>query len=151
LKSTKNRRAASGVGIILNKSLRKRIITKTWTSDRIITLKLKTGRNNCLIMRVYAPVEGNKQETEDLYKQLQDCINTAGKNDYVVVARDLNATISNLTVPKLIGRNGEITLSGNGKCLRNSCTFNNLRITNTFFNHKDIHKYTSEARGTKSI
>jgi hypothetical protein len=147
----KNRRAASGEGIILNQSRRKRITAYTWASDRIIKLKLKTVRNNCLIIRVYAPVEGNKQETEDLYKQLQDCINTAGKNDYVVAAGDLNARTGNLTVPELIGHNGEIKLNGNGKCLRDWCTFNNLRITNTFFNHKDIHKYTWEARGTKSI
>jgi hypothetical protein len=31
------------------------------------------------------------------------------------------------------------------------CTFNNLKIMNTFFKHKEIHKFTWEARGYKSI
>jgi hypothetical protein len=31
------------------------------------------------------------------------------------------------------------------------CIFNNLKIMNTFFKHKEIHKFTWEARGHKSI
>ena len=31
------------------------------------------------------------------------------------------------------------------------CAFNKLKITNSFYRHKDIHKFTWEARGTKSI
>jgi len=31
------------------------------------------------------------------------------------------------------------------------CTFNNLKILNTFFKHKEIHKFTWEARGHKSF
>jgi len=31
------------------------------------------------------------------------------------------------------------------------CTFNNLKIMNTFFKHKEIHKFTWEARGHKSF
>jgi len=29
-------------------------------------------------------------------------------------------------------------------------TFNKLKITNSFYRHKDIHKFTWEARGAKS-
>jgi len=29
--------------------------------------------------------------------------------------------------------------------------FNKLKITNSFYRHKDIHKFTWEARGTKSV
>jgi len=35
--------------------------------------------------------------------------------------------------------------------LRDFCAFNKLKITNSFYRHKDIHKFTWEARGTKSI
>ena len=31
------------------------------------------------------------------------------------------------------------------------CAFNKLKITNSFYRHKDIHKFTWEARGTKSV
>jgi hypothetical protein len=36
----------------------------------------------------------------------------------------------------------------NGKLLIEFATFNNMRITNTFFKHRNIHKYTWSQRGT---
>ena len=35
--------------------------------------------------------------------------------------------------------------------MRDFCAFNKLKITNSFYRHKDIHKFTWEARGTKSL
>ena len=35
--------------------------------------------------------------------------------------------------------------------MRDFCAFNKLKITNSFYRHKDIHKFTWEARGTTSI
>jgi hypothetical protein len=35
--------------------------------------------------------------------------------------------------------------------LRDFFAFNKLKITNSFYRHKDIHKFTWEASGTKSI
>ena len=54
-------------------------------------------------------------------------------------------------VANIVGTNGEATLNSNGRKLIDFCTFNNLKIMNTFFKHKEIHKFTWEARGHKSI
>jgi hypothetical protein len=55
-------------------------------------------------------------------------------------------------VAKIVVTNGEVTLNNNGKKkLIYFYTFNNLKIMNTFFKHKEIHKFTWEARGQKSI
>jgi len=35
--------------------------------------------------------------------------------------------------------------------LSDFCAFNKLKITNSFYRHKDIHKFTWEAGGTKSV
>jgi len=43
------------------------------------------------------------------------------------------------------------TFDHNGAALRDFCAFNKLKITNPFYRHKDIHKFTWEARGTKSV
>jgi hypothetical protein len=42
-------------------------------------------------------------------------------------------------------------LLNNGKKLRDFCTFNNLKIMSTFFKHKEIHTFTWETRGYKSV
>jgi len=46
---------------------------------------------------------------------------------------------------------GEQVKNHNGAALRDFCAFNKLKITNSFYRHKDIHKFTWESRGTKSV
>lgn len=99
----KDQRAQSGVGILIKKSLKKQIISYSYINDRIITLKMKTGRSNCWIIGIYAPVEGEQEKTEEFYKELQQCINKTSRNDYVVIAGDANARIGKIPIPNLIG------------------------------------------------
>lgn len=56
-----------------------------------------------------------------------------------------------MPIPQVVGSFGEDHLNRNGRELREFATFNNLKITNTFFRKKDIHKYTWTARGLRSI
>ena len=35
--------------------------------------------------------------------------------------------------------------------MRDFCAFNKLNITKSFYRHKDIYKFTWEARGNKSV
>ena len=63
----------------------------------------------------------------------------------------MNARVGNNRVANIVGTTGEATLNSNGRKLIDFCTFNNLKIINTFFKHKEIHKFTWEARGHKSI
>jgi len=64
---------------------------------------------------------------------------------------DMNARVGNNRVANIVGTNGEATLNSNDRELIDFCTFNNLQIMNTIFKHKEIHKFTWEARGRKSI
>jgi hypothetical protein len=47
--------------------------------------------------------------------------------------------------------NGEATINNNGEKLIDFCTLNNLKITNTYSMHTNIHKYTWSARGSESV
>ena len=48
---------------------------------------------------------------------------------------------------EVIERHGEETKNRNEQRLLSVCVANELVILNTFFQHKDIHKYTWESRG----
>ena len=63
----------------------------------------------------------------------------------------MNGRIGNQPIPECIGPYGEQVTNHNGTTLRDFCAFNKLKVTNSFYRHKDIHKFTWEARGTKSI
>ena len=72
-----------------------------------------------------------------------------------MVLGDLNARVGNNieTAGGVIGKEGETTISPNGERLIDFCLKNNMKIANTFFPHKNIHKYTrvNDERNEKSI
>jgi hypothetical protein len=72
---------------------------------------------------------------------LQVVLQNTNKNDFLCVAGDMNATIGNKPRHFVSGTNGEKTVNQNARKLIEFATENELRITNTFFKHKDIHKW----------
>ena len=50
---------------------------------------------------------------------------------------DMNARVGNNRVANIVGTNGEVTLKSNGRKLIDFCTFNNLKIMNTFFKQRN--------------
>jgi hypothetical protein len=86
-------------------------------------------------------------ETLAFYNELQEVIDNTDNNEYLIIAADFNAPVGNHPTDQNIGSEGE----NNREILRNFSVFNNLKITNTLYWHKDIHKYACEAHGTKSL
>jgi len=78
-------------------------------------------------------------------------VNKIPKKENIILAGDFNGRIGNQPIPACTGTYGEQVTNHNGAALRDFCAFNKLKITNSFYRHKDIHKFTWEARGTKSI
>jgi len=64
---------------------------------------------------------------------------------------DTNTRVGNKRVANIVATNGEATLNSNARKLIDFCTFNNLKIMNTFFKHKEIHNFIWEARGHRSV
>jgi hypothetical protein len=64
------------------------------------------------------------------------------KNDYIILIGDMNGRVGNIRVANTVGTNREVTLNNKGKNLNDFCVFNNLKIINTIFKHKEIHKFT---------
>jgi endonuclease/exonuclease/phosphatase family metal-dependent hydrolase len=69
----------------------------------------------------------------------------------VILMGDFNARSGNYKSTGNIGTFGKTTCNINGVKLRDLVLYNDLKIMNTFFQHKDAHKYTWSARGSRSI
>jgi len=120
--------------------------------DRIIETRIKVLNRNFTTVGVYAPVEGKEQDTEEFYRELQQYMDKIPKNENIILAGDFNGKIGNQPIPDCIGTYGEEQVTNhNEAALRDFCAFNKLKITNSFYRHKDIHRFTCEARGTKLI
>jgi len=78
-------------------------------------------------------------------------MNKIPKKENIILAGDFNGRIGNQPISECIGPYGEQATNHNGATLRDVCAFNKLKLTNSFYRHRDIHIFTWEARGTKSI
>jgi hypothetical protein len=135
-----NKRAAAGIAIMIKTKFKKRIHSYTFINERILQLRYKLQRGYLTLLAVYAPEEGKTEQREECYETLQHQIDKINKNDYVIVARDYNARVGKIPIDGNLGRNGEITVKNNGHKLKELASVNKLKITNTFFRHKEIHK-----------
>ncbi|XP_057657912.1 craniofacial development protein 2-like [Diorhabda carinulata] len=78
-----------------------------------------------------------------------DNINT---KDEIIVLGDLNARIGNDVIPGVKQKYNEAIINENGEALIDFCVRNEVRINNTYFPHKDQHKYTfNNNRGQRSM
>jgi len=146
-----NQSASSGAAIAIRKDWKHKIQNYTWISDRIIETRIKVMNRNFTIVGVYAPVEGKEQDTEEFYRELQQSMDKIPKKENIIFAGGFNGRIGNQPIPECIGTYGGQVPNHNGAALRDFCTFNKFKITNSFYRHKDIHKVTWEARGTTSV
>jgi hypothetical protein len=100
----------------------------------------------------YLCTSGRKRfRNNRIFDKIQEVIDKANKKDYIIIAGGFNSRTGNQPVGGCIGSEGEPTISNNGRFLIDFCLFNNLKITNSFFRHKNIHKYIWEARGLQSV
>jgi exonuclease III len=117
--------AQAGVMIWIHNSLRNKILQYTYWNERILEVRLKLSRGNLTILGLHAPEGGHEEDNDELHKQLQDIYNKLNKNDYIILAGDLNARVSNKSINKNISTFGEQTVNKNVTRLIDFAVYNN--------------------------
>jgi exonuclease III len=92
------KRASAGIAILLKKDWKGRIHSYEFINESIIKLRCKIHRGYLTITGVYATEEGCLDDSVDFHEILQRVLNNINKNDYVVIAGDLNAKVSKTPV-----------------------------------------------------
>lgn len=134
-----------GVGLLLNKEANKTFISWEPISERLLTARFNTRFTKLTIIQCYAPTNSNPKECKDeFYHHLQQTIDTIPKHDMIIMMGDFNAQISESRngFEETIGPFGSGKLTDNGERLLHLCLTNEMKIMNTFFKHKRIHKTT---------
>ena len=148
-------RARAGVAILLTNDIYE-TADFNYINERLLEVNAEFKNKNMKIIVGYGPNEdASKEDREEFYKQLQIIIDNTKTNQEILILGDLNARVGNKkdSYYGVIGKEGESIESPNGELLLDLCIRNNLKIANTFFKHKDIHKWTrvSEDRAEKSM
>ena len=83
-----------GVAIVIEKELSKCMTSYALTSERIMSVTLKTNTGSVTIIQVYAPDSNyDDDEVENFYNILQQEIDTVPKKSTVILIGDFNARV----------------------------------------------------------
>lgn len=150
----KDKRAQQGVSILISKKLRKYITSWDPISERIIKMNLTLNAHKITILGVYAVNDDALvNQKNEFFEQLHQQITNIGDTREIIILGDMNSRTGSKTRDDVIGQYGEQTVNDNGQRLITLCRQNDLRITNGFYPHKRIHKYTwtKQSQNLKSI
>lgn len=150
----KEERAKAGVGVLIKNKWRKSI--KSWEpiNERIIKVEMDLLGRHVVILGVYGPTaDRSEREREEFMETLQEQVEKVNQSQELILAGDLNGRTGRKDNDKTIGRFGEAVTNGSGERIIELCEMNSLKITNGFYRHKDIHKYTwvQETRNLRAI
>ena len=124
-----------------------------YVDEHLLHVILNFESKKLHIISIYAP-DINKPKDERLlfFQNLQNTIDQVPNDEKCFIMGDTNARIGNNVIPGVMQRFNEDHINENGELLLDLCAGKELRINNTFFEHKWQHKYTwSNTRGQESI
>ena len=116
-------------------------------NGRIIKIRMNCKPINVTIIALYASVNPSttaaSQGNDKFYSDLQDTLDKASSSDMVIFMEDFNARIGSTehnTSPQTVGLFATDSRTNNAERLVNFCVANNVVISNTFFQHKPVHR-----------
>lgn len=151
---SKDIRAKAGVSILIRSSWRRKITNWEFINERIITIDITLLSREVVIIGVYAPTNDMDDNVKDAFwDTLRETIEKIPQRKEIILMGDMKARVGCQDASSVVGKFGERELNDNGGRLIEICEQFSLKITNTFFQHRDIHKYTwqQDTRQLKSI
>ena len=134
--------AQAGVGIFTTPRFSDCVSHWISLGSRVSMVKLKVLDRSLCLLQVHAPNATSE------YQVFVDGVNAAllqvSPTESTVLMRDFNVHdgTDTDTWKGVIGKHGVTALNENGRYLLQLCCGNGLRIMNTFFQHREVHKYT---------
>jgi exonuclease III len=138
--------ARNGVGIVLDGSLRDRIVKVERISDRIISVKLAMDGQPCLnVVSAYAPQSGcDSSEKQQFWDDMEEVLQNIPGEETKMIGGDLNGHVGEQSIvfDNVHGNYGYGTCNDQGKDILNFASTYNMAIVNTFFKKKEEHLIT---------
>lgn len=141
----KSQTAQAGASILVKLNLKQFITDYSYVSERCMTLTMKMYGHETQIIAVYAPTEGSNIQIKDsFYEEISSILSKTKKHTDIILAGDINAKLKCETGNKVVGKFAEGEYNDSGERIVELCNQYQLKIANTFFQHKEIHRYTWE-------
>ena len=130
---------------MLSPELADRVDSTNFKSERVFNITLKLKSRNISIIHIYAPQQGRpNNEKEAFYDELQSMVDVSKYRKSLIIIGDWNGHVGTdrLGVENIIGSFKVGERNAEGRRILDFCLTQNLAIMNTFFKHRDSHKWT---------
>ncbi len=126
----------------------------SWCQSRIVWMTGKIGMVKCALVCAYAPVNEKgikgKMRLEKFWEDLGQLLKKF-ENVKVFVFGDMNARVGSTEIGGVVGKYVVDGVNENGQYLVDICAEMGLLLSNTFFQHKMIHRYTWARGNNRSL
>src|SRR5678815_2301140 len=120
-------------------------------SPRFLMVKFKFQKVKVCVVVTYGPSEGNVEESTIFWDNLNDVLDWVSRSFRLIVLGDLNGWIGDQKRNGITGGFGVVGENENGRKVMDFCEERGMCVSNTFFKHKSIHKYTRVGVGRDGI
>ena len=134
-----------GTGFLIKNSILQAVQNIEFVNERLSYVTIRTRWGNTVLLNVYAPTEVATDNDKDIfYDELERLFDRLPKYNSKIVLGDFNAKVGR--EEKYRPTIGKYSLhektNNNGERLITFAISKNLLVKSTYFEHKDIHKYT---------
>lgn len=151
---TNNNAHVFGVGFMVGKTLRDKVISFNPMNERICYIRIKMKFNNISLFTVHAPTEDKEEVIKDqFYSQVEREMDKCPDNDIKILMGDFNAKVGKERAHiQITGKHSlHDNSNDNGERLIDFSAGRNLVIRSTTFPHRQIHKGTWTSPDGKTI
>ena len=138
-------KSVGGVGFLVNKNIKDRVVEFRGDSSRVASLTIKINTKYYLqVVQVYAPTSTHEdEEVEEFYEEVSK-IMSENKSYYKIVIGDFNAKVGGHQQGDgaVVGQYGYGERNERGTRLVQFATSENLTISNTCFKKRKSRKWT---------
>ena len=134
--------AQAGVGILASHRLSDCVSDWIPLGSRICMLNIKVLDWSLCLLPAYAP--NATSEFQAFVDEVNHALLRVSPTKSTVLMGEFNAHVGTETDTRkgVIGKHGVTGLNENARYLLQLCCSNGFRIMNTFFQHREVHKYT---------